>query len=51
MRQNPVKARLVEKAEEYPWSSATGQFVMDVSDFDRLQGRRDVAAKAATHKP
>jgi putative transposase len=58
MRQNPVKARLVERAEEYPWSSANGQFVMDPSCFDGLQGlkprepdRVNVAAKAATHKP
>jgi putative transposase len=58
MRQNPMKARLAERAEEYPWSSANGQFVMDPSCFDQFQGLKpkeqglsDVAAKAATHKP
>ena len=57
IRQNPVKARLAERAEEYPWSSASGRFVMDPSGFDGLQGLKpeertgaNVAAKAATHK-
>ena len=29
LEQNPVKRRLVERASEYRWSSASGAFVMD----------------------
>jgi len=29
VRQNPVKARLVERPEDYPYSSACGGFEMD----------------------
>ena len=29
--QNPVRARLVERAEQYPYSSATGSFELDAS--------------------
>jgi putative transposase len=57
MRRNPVKARLIEKAEEYQWSSASGQFVLDVSPFHVLQGLKpqmaepgNVAPEGATHK-
>jgi len=31
---NPVEARLTERAEEYPLSSACGKFAMDASEFD-----------------
>ena len=32
--QNPVKAKLVERAEDYAWTSANGKFVLDPSRFD-----------------
>lgn len=56
IKQNPLKRRLAETPERYPWSSATGQFLLDPSPFDHLQGLKPhessipvVAAKAATH--
>ena len=59
IRMNPVKARLVERPEEYAFSSASGRYALDVSRFDALrqglkppsQGSDYVAAKAATYKP
>ncbi len=35
IHQNPVEARLVEKAEGFELSSACGKFVLDVSEFDQ----------------
>ena len=52
-----LKSRLAERPERYPWSAACGQFLLDPSRFDQLQGLKPnesitcaVAAKAATHK-
>ncbi len=57
VRQNPVKARLTETAEDYRWSSACGRFVVQPSRFDELQGLKplgcpsaNVAPAGATHK-
>jgi len=36
--QNPVKARLAESAQEYPWASANGQYQLDRAVFDELRG-------------
>jgi hypothetical protein len=54
INENPQKGGLTEL---YPWSSAKGQFLLDLSRFDQLQGLKPnesrnsvVAAKAATHK-
>jgi REP element-mobilizing transposase RayT len=38
VRQNPVKARLVERAEDYPWSSANRKFVANTSYFEDFSG-------------
>jgi putative transposase len=38
VRQNPVKARLVERSEDYPWSSANEKFVGSLSSFDDFSG-------------
>jgi hypothetical protein len=61
INENPLKRRLAERSEFYPWSSANGQFPLDPSHFDRLQGLKPndssnaiVAALAATlnhHQP
>ncbi|HEV2488751.1 MAG TPA: transposase [Candidatus Acidoferrales bacterium] len=56
--ENPVRARLVERAEDYALSSASGRFPLDLSQFERrtsgaeapLSPDVNVAAKAATHK-
>ena len=56
--ENPVSAKLVERAEEYAFSFANAGFRTDISQFDeRTSGAKahlsqcaDVAAKAATHK-
>jgi putative transposase len=34
IEQNPVKARLVETAEQYAWSSANGKIVLDCSRYE-----------------
>jgi putative transposase len=34
IEQNPVKVGLVEKAEEYQWSSANGKIVLDRSRYE-----------------
>jgi len=36
--QNPVEARLVEKPEDYGFSSASGKYVLDLSQFDEVRG-------------
>jgi putative transposase len=38
IEQNPVKARLAESAESYPWSSSAGQIVLDPSRYDEPRG-------------
>ena len=38
IEQNPVKARLVEMAEDYTRSSAAGEIVMDPSRFEEARG-------------
>lgn len=56
--ENPVSVRLVERAEDYALSSASGRFPLDLSEFERrtsgaeapLSPDGNVAAKAATHK-
>jgi len=55
--ENPQKRHLVERPERYPWSSASGQFLLDPNCFDQRQGLKPnestklvVAAKAATYK-
>ena len=35
IEQNPVQARMVEKAEDFALSSANGKFALDPSRFDR----------------
>ena len=34
IEQNPVLAKLTQKAEEYAFSSANGKFILDASQFD-----------------
>ena len=34
IEQNPVEAKLVERPEDYVWSSASGQYALDPSVFD-----------------
>ena len=34
IEQNPVEARIVDSAKEYPWGSASGRFALDASRFD-----------------
>ena len=36
--QNPVKAKLVERAEEYAWTSANGKYELDHAIFEELPG-------------
>jgi putative transposase len=57
IRANPVKARFVDKSNEFRWSSASGSVRLDLSKFEDLQGlkpfspaRFDVAVETATHK-
>jgi putative transposase len=38
IEQNPVVARLSEAAEAYPYSSASGSYVLDLSRFDEARG-------------
>jgi putative transposase len=38
IEQNPVKARLAEKPEDYTWSSAAGKIVMDPSRHEEARG-------------
>jgi putative transposase len=38
IEQNPVKARLVERAEDYAYSSANGNYVLDLSGFEAVSG-------------
>ena len=38
IEQNPVKAGLVDKAEDYPLSSANGEYVLDLSRFEAVSG-------------
>jgi putative transposase len=38
IEQNPVEARLVEKAENYVFSSASGSYLLDLSLFDEVRG-------------
>jgi putative transposase len=38
IEQNPVVARLSEVAEGYPFSSASGSYVLDLSRFDEARG-------------
>jgi hypothetical protein len=38
IEQNPVKARLVERAEDYGLSSANGKYVLDLSRFEEVSG-------------
>ena len=35
---NPVEAKLVEKPEDYAFSSASGKFVLDLSHFEEVRG-------------
>ena len=39
IEQNPVKAKLVEVAGDYKWSSANGSIAMDSSRFDASTDR------------
>ena len=57
IRENPVKARLVDRCEEFRWSSAAGSVQLDLSKFEELQGLKPssaagsyVAVETATHK-
>jgi putative transposase len=34
IEQNPVAAKMAERAEDYPLSSASGKYVLDPSSFD-----------------
>ena len=38
IEQNPVEAKLVERPEDYGFSSASGKFVLDLSHFDEVRG-------------
>ena len=38
IEQNPVKAKLVEAAQQYAWSSANGKVVLDLSRYDSASG-------------
>jgi putative transposase len=38
IEQNPVEARLVETAENYAYSSASGKYVVDLSRFEEARG-------------
>jgi hypothetical protein len=36
--QNPVEAKLVERPEDYAFSSASGKYQLDLSRFDEVRG-------------
>jgi hypothetical protein len=38
IERNPVEAKLVERPEDYDLSSASGKFVLDLSQFDKVRG-------------
>jgi REP-associated tyrosine transposase len=38
IEENPVKARLVGTAELYPWSSASGKVILDISRYESASG-------------
>ncbi len=38
IEQNPVKAKLVETAHEYAWSSANGKVALDLSRYESASG-------------
>jgi len=38
VEQNPVKAKLAEKPEDYPWSSAAGKIALDPSRYEEARG-------------
>ena len=38
IEQNPVEAKLVERSEDYVFSSASGKYVLDPSRFDEVSG-------------
>jgi putative transposase len=38
IEENPVKARLVEKANDYVYSSASGKYLLDLSRFEEVSG-------------
>ncbi len=38
IKQNPVEAKLVEKPEDYTFSSAAGKYVLDLGHFDEVRG-------------
>jgi len=38
IEQNPVKARLVEEAQQYEWSSANGKVILDLSRYEGASG-------------
>ena len=38
IEQNPVEAKLVERAEDYVFSSASGKYALDVSHFEEARG-------------
>src|SRR5277367_988127 len=51
IRQNPVKARLTERAEDYRWSSANERFPVHPSRFDKLQGLKPPVCPSANVAP
>jgi len=36
--QNPVEAKLVERPEDYSYSSANGKYMLDLSRFEEVSG-------------
>jgi REP-associated tyrosine transposase len=38
IEQNPVAAKLVERPEDYAYSSASGKYVLDLSRFEEVSG-------------
>jgi putative transposase len=38
IEQNPVEAKLVERPEDYAYSSANGKYVLDLSRFEEVSG-------------
>jgi putative transposase len=38
IEQNPVEAKLVERSEDYVFSSASGKYVLDLCRFDEVRG-------------
>jgi hypothetical protein len=38
IEQNPVKAKLVQSAQQYAWSSANGKVVLDSSRYESASG-------------